>query len=127
TDLTPSSGPRTRATLGGSSNLSILIFSRMSSLMFVCDCLRRTRPRVQIAKAAIAGDHVRDTFFYRAVLAVPVHVPLEAYYCAPGGITISSAGRSSEPGCRSKGSDTNRQFRKGFGHDDSSLDFLCLL
>ncbi len=71
-----------------------LILSRVSSLMFIGDCLGRTRPRVQIAKAAIARDHVRDAFFHCTVLAVPVDVSLEIYYCAPGGITISSAGRS---------------------------------
>jgi len=99
---------------------------RVSFLVLVCDSIRWTRPRVQIAKAAIAGDYVRDAFFYSAVLAVPVHVSLEAYYCAPRGITISPAGRRSEPCCRRKGSDTNRLFRKGFRHVDSSLDFLCL-
>jgi len=81
--------------------------------------LIRSRPRVQSAKAAITGDYVRAAFLNRAVLAVPVHVSAESYYRAPGGITISSAGRSSEPRRRRKGNDANCQFRKG--HDDFSL------
>jgi hypothetical protein len=53
-------------------------------MIFVRDHLRRSRPRVQIAKAAITGDHVWDAFFYRAVLAVPVHGTCpDVYYCAP--------------------------------------------
>ena len=88
--------------------------------MFVCDCLKRTRPRVQIAKSAITCDHVRNTFLHSAVLTVPVHVALEVHYSAPGGVTISLAGRGSEPGCRCKSSDTKCQFRKGFRHDVNS-------
>jgi hypothetical protein len=81
--------------------------------------LIRSWPRVQSAKAAITGDYVRAAFLNRAVLAVPVHVSAESYYRAPGGITVSSAGRSSEPRRRRKGNNTNCQFRKG--HDNPSL------
>jgi hypothetical protein len=108
--------------------LSHLSVSRVSSWIFVGDRLRRSWPRVQIAKAAITGDHVRDAFFYRAVLAVPIHVALpDIDYCAPGGITICSAGRGSEPRRCRKGSDANCQFRKSFRHDDPSLVFYVFL
>ena len=50
------------------SNVSFLI------LIFVKDRLRRCRPRVQGAKAAITCNHVRGAFPDRTVLAVPVHV-----------------------------------------------------
>ena len=98
-----------------------LILSRVSSLMFIGDCRSRTRPRVQIAKSAITRDHVRNAFLHSTVLAVPVHVSFEVYYCAPGGVTISSTGRSSEPRYRHSRSETNCQFHKGFCHDKSSL------
>jgi hypothetical protein len=105
-----------------------LICSRVSFLMFVCDYPRRTRPWVQIAKPAITGEHVRDAFFYRAVLAVPVHGACpDVYYCAPRGIAKSFAWRSSKRRCRCKSSDTKCQFRKGFLRDESSSSFLCLL
>ena len=95
------------------------------SFQFVRDYLSRARPWVQIAKAAITSDHVRDAFFYRAVLAVPVHSTCpDVYYCAPRGITKSLARRSSKRRCRSKSSDTKCQFRKGFQHDEPSSDFL---
>ena len=50
------------------SNVSLLI------LIFVRDRLRRCRPRVQGAKAAITCNHVQGAFPDRTVLAVPVHV-----------------------------------------------------
>ena len=91
----------------------------MSFLVSVRDYLRRTWPRVQIAKTAITGDHVRTAFFYRAILAVPVHVTcLNVYYRTPRGITKSSARGSSEPRCQCKGSDSDGHFRKGFRHDE---------
>jgi hypothetical protein len=105
----------------GPAHLSV---SRVAFLVFVGNYLRRSRPRVQIAKAAITGDHVRDAFFYRAVLAIPVHVTCpDVYYCAPRGIAKSLARRSSKRRRRYKSSDTKRQFRKGFQHNEPS----CLL
>jgi len=100
---------------------------RVSFLISVRDYLRRTWPRVQIAKTAITGDHVRAAFFYRAILAVPVHVTCpNVYYCTPRSITKSSTGRGSEPRRRQKGGDANHQFRKGFRHDDPPLFSSCL-
>src|SRR5215469_17950458 len=64
----------------------------VSLLMLVRDWIRRAGPRVQIAKSAITRDHVRNAFLHSAVLAVPVHVSFEVYYCAPRGVTISSTG-----------------------------------
>jgi len=61
---------------------------RVPFLMPVRDCLRRSGPRVQIAKTAIAGDHVRAAFFYRVVSAIPIYVPSrDIYHCAPWSIT----------------------------------------
>ena len=68
---------------------------RVAFPVFVRDYLRRSGPRVQIAKAAITGEYVTQMVarLECGVLAVPVHVAFsEAYDCAPGGITISSAG-----------------------------------
>src|SRR5271166_2488030 len=102
------------------------ILSRVSFLIliFVRDHLRRSRPRVQIAKAAITGEHVRDAFFHRAVLAVPVHSTCpDVYYCAPRGIAKSLARRSSKRRRRCKSSDTKHQFRKGFQPNAHSSGF----
>ena len=51
-----------------------LSVSRVSILIFVRDYLRRSRPRVQIAKAAITGEYVAQMVarLECAVLAVPV-------------------------------------------------------
>lgn len=89
--------------------------------MLVNDCVGRPRPWVQIAKAAITSNYIRNALFDRTVLAVPVSISSDAIDCAPGGIAISSAGRSSEPCCRHSSSQTNCQLRKGFRHDDASL------
>lgn len=48
--------------------------SRSLLLIFVRSYLRQRRPRVQIAKATIAGDNVRGAFFHCAVLAIPVNI-----------------------------------------------------
>jgi hypothetical protein len=58
---------------------------RVPFLMPVRDCLRRSRPRVQIAKTAIAGDHVRAAFFYRVVSAIPIYVPSRDIFTAHHG------------------------------------------
>ena len=81
-----------------------LILSSLSFLMLVSDCVGRPRPRVQIAKAAITSNYIRNTLFHRAVLAIPVSISSKAIDSAPGGVAISSAGRSSEPRCRYGGS-----------------------
>src|SRR5262245_4880150 len=92
----------------------------VSFLMLVYDRVGGTGPRVQIAKAAITGDYIRNTFFYRSVLAVPVSISSDAIDCAPGRIAIGSAGRSTEPHCRQNGSHDQCQCRKGFCHDVAS-------
>jgi hypothetical protein len=70
--------------------------SRVSFLMiFVRDHLRRSWPRVQIAKAAITGEYVTQMVarLECGVLAVPVHGACpDVYYCAPRGIATRSAG-----------------------------------
>src|SRR5580704_12406670 len=49
--------------------------------------------RVDVAKAAIAGDDIRHALFDRAVLAVPVYFAIDyAYDGAPWGIPKSAAG-----------------------------------
>jgi hypothetical protein len=101
-----------------------LSVSRVSFLIFVRDCLRRSRPRVQIAKAAITGEYVTQMVarLECAVLAVPVHGSLsDINYRAPGGITISSAGRSPKRHRGGEHSNAKCQFRKGFFHDGASL------
>ena len=88
--------------------------------MFVRDYLRWARPWVHVAKAAIS-QRVRIARRKRAVLAVPVHLTFAVYYCAPGSIAKSSAGRSSKRCCCCKSSDTKYQFRRGFQHDEPLL------
>jgi len=101
-----------------------LILSHVSFLMLINDCVGRPRPGVQIAKAAITSNYIRNAFFDRTVLAVPVSIFSDAIDCAPGGVAVSSAGRSSEPCCRHNNNQTNYQLRKGFCHgfchDDAS-------
>jgi hypothetical protein len=91
--------------------------------MLVHDRVGGTRPRVQIAKAAITGDDVGDTFFYRAVVAVPIHITCtDVDYCAPGRVTTSMTRASSPARRRRKCSDANDQFRASFNHD---LIYVC--
>jgi hypothetical protein len=98
----------------GARNLSRVSFL---ILIFVRDYLRRSRPWVQIAKAAIAGQHIRIARLESAVLAIPVHSACpDVYYCSPRGITKSLARRSSKRRRRCKSSDTKPHFRKGFQH-----------
>ena len=59
--------------------------------MVVRDYLRRSGPRVQVAKASVATNHIRIAGLECAVLAVPVHVFSEVYDCAPGGIHVVTA------------------------------------
>ena len=92
----------------------------MTFLVFVRDYLRWARPWVHVAKAAISQP-VRIARLKSAVLAVPVRLTFAVYYCAPGSIAKSSAGRSSKRCRRCKSSDTKYQFRRGFQHDERSL------
>jgi hypothetical protein len=117
-------GQKISATLLTHSQLSETVHWQLSVtlvsfLMLVRDWIRWTRPRVQIAKSAITGNDIRIARLESAVLAVPVHFSFAVYHRAPGGVTISLTGRSSEPCYDRNGSDTNCQFRKGFRHDDS--------
>ena len=98
----------------------------MAFRAFVGDYLRRSRRRVQIAKAAITGEYVTQMVarLERGVLAVPVHIALSGInYRAPRGIAKSLARRSSKRRRRRKSSDTKRQFRQGFQHNDPLLGF----
>src|SRR5215469_7707842 len=93
--------------------------SLVAFLVSVGNYLRRSRPRVQIAKAAIAGEYVTQMVarLECGVLAVPVNTAsAEVYHRAPRGIAIGMAWRSSKRRCRCKSSDTKRQFRNGFQH-----------
>jgi hypothetical protein len=97
-----------------------LSVSRVSFLIFVRDYLRRSRPRVQIAKAAITGEYVTQMVarLECGVLAVPVHGALsDVNHRAPRGITISSAGRSPKRHRGGERSNAKCQFRNGFCHD----------
>lgn len=106
--------------------LASLILSHVSFLMLVNDCVGRPRPGVQIAKAAITSNYIRNAFFDRTVLAVPVSIFSDAIDCAPGGVAVSSAGRSSEPCCRHNNNQTNYQLRKGFCHGFCHDDALSI-
>ena len=94
--------------------LASLILSHVSFLMLINDCVGRPRPGVQIAKAAITSNYIRNAFFDRTVLAVPVSIFSDAIDCAPGGVAISSAGRSFEPCCRHNNNQTNYQLARVF-------------
>jgi hypothetical protein len=99
----------------------------MSFLMAIGDYLRRSRPRVQIAEAAITGEYVTQMVadLECGVLAVPVHIALSGiYYRAPRGIAKGMAWRSSKRRRRCKSSDTKRQFRQGFQHNEPLRGFL---
>ncbi len=90
--------------------------SPAASLVFVGNYLGRSRPRVQIAKATIAGDYVREAFFYRAVMAVPVHRSSpDINHRAPRGITPRSTRRACQARCHN-GGHSNYQSRE-FGRD----------
>jgi len=120
----PAHGQKTSATL-----LTSLVHSQLSVtlvlfLMLVRDWIRWTRPRVQIAKSAITGNDIRIARLESAVLAVPIHLSFAVYYRAPGGIAISSAGRSSKRRCGRKSRETKYQFCRGFfQHDEPSVGF----
>lgn len=50
-------------------------------------------PRVELAKAAIAGEHVRHAFFDSAVFALPFDVAgADVDDRAPGGVAIGESG-----------------------------------
>lgn len=53
---------------------------RVPPRVSVSDHLRRSGPRIQSPKAAVACDHIRGAFLY-LVLAIPVHICAEGYYC----------------------------------------------
>jgi hypothetical protein len=103
-------------------HLSVL---RVAFLVFVRNYPRRSRPRVQIAKAAITGEYVTQMVarLECGVLAVPVHGACpDVNHSAPRGIAISSAGRSPKRHRRGERSNAKCQFRKG--HDGASLVYL---
>jgi hypothetical protein len=93
-----------------------LLVLRVAFRLFVGDYLRRSRPRVQIAKAAITGEYVAQMVarLECTVLAVPVHSALsDVNHRAPRGITISCAGRGPKRHRRGERSHAKCQFRKG--------------
>jgi hypothetical protein len=99
-------------------------------LVFVGNYLGWSRPRVQIAKAAIAGEYITQMVarLECGVLAVPVHsTGANVYHRAPGRVTKSSAGRSSKRCRRGKSSDTKYQFRQDFQHDEPFVSLLGIL
>jgi hypothetical protein len=96
-----------------------LSVSRVSFLVFVTDYLRRPRPRVPLAKAAVTGEDVTQMVarLECAVLAIPVHSARpDANHRAPRCITISSARRDPKRHRRGERSNAQCQFRKGFCH-----------
>ena len=98
--------------------------------MFVADYLRRSRRRVQIAKATIAGEYITQmvTRLKCGVLAVPVHsARSDINYRTPRGIAKGMAWRSSKRRCRCKSSDTKREFRNRFQHNEALLGFRISL
>ena len=114
------------AVLGSVRSVAHLLVLRVAFRVFVGDYLRRSRPRVQSAKAAITGEYVTQMVarLECGVLAVPVHSALsDTNLRAPRGIARGMAWRSSKRRRRCKSSDTKRQFRKGFQHNEALLGF----
>src|SRR5215468_11139096 len=77
--------------------------------------LRRPRPRVQIAKAAITGEYVTQMVarLECGVLAVPVHsAGTDIYHRAPRGIAIGMARSSPQARYSSNDGDGSRQSRE---------------
>ena len=107
-----------------------LLVLRVTFRVFVGDYLRRFRRWVQIAKAAIAGEYITQMVarLECGVLAVPVHsARSDINYRAPGGIAKGMAWRSSKRRRRCKNSDTKREFRKAFQHNEGFLGFRIFL
>ena len=105
-------------------DLTRLSVSRVAVLIFVRDYLRRSRPRVQIAKAAITSEYVAQMVarLEREILTVPIHGACpDVNNRAPGGIAISSARRSPKRHRRGERSNAKRQFRYGFCHEGASV------
>jgi uncharacterized MnhB-related membrane protein len=72
---------------------------------------RRTRPRVQVAKAAIAGQYIWNALFNRVVFAVPMHVAIAAFcYRAPWSVPKSLTGWNVETRRRCKSGGRTHQF-----------------
>jgi hypothetical protein len=93
--------------------------SRVSFSRFVRDCLRRARPRVQIAEAPVASEDVTQMVarLECGILAVPVHgAGPDINHRAPRGITISSARRGPKRHRRGERSTAQCQFQKGLCH-----------
>ena len=106
-----------------------LLVLRVAFRVFVGDYRRRSRPRVQIAKAAIAGKYITQMVarLECGVLAVPVHsARSDINYRAPRGIAKGMAWRSSKRRRRCKSSDTKREVREAFQHNEALLVFHIL-
>src|SRR5580704_18259473 len=64
---------------------------------------RRSRPRIEIAKTAVAGDHVRRAFFDCTIFAIPDHVAAEILHRAPRRVAERVAGGNIATHGRHKG------------------------
>jgi site-specific recombinase XerD len=85
---------------------------------------RRTRPRVQVAKAAIAGQHIWNALFNRVVFAVPMHVAIAAFcYRAPWSVPKSLTGWNVETRRRETLMAAARQNR--YGHRDATMILIA--
>jgi hypothetical protein len=72
-------------------------------MLSVFSCLGRIQSegRIHIAKATIAGQHVRNALFERVVLAVPYHVASSGvHHCAPWAVLKGQANRNVEAQAR---------------------------
>src|SRR5262249_54207256 len=111
-------------------NPAHLLVLRVAFRVFVGNYLRQSRRRVQIAKAAIAGENIAQMVarLECGVLAVPVHsARSDINDRAPRGIAKGMAWRSSKGRRRRKSSDTKRQLRKVFQHNEALLEFRISL
>ena len=69
--------------------------------------------RVHVAKASIAGNHMRSALLDRVVMAVPYHVALaDRHHRAPRCISIGMAGWNVEAKSRHQGNDRKHQSHK---------------
>ena len=76
--------------------------------------------RVHVAKAAVAGDHIRPALLDRAIMAVPLHLAgADRHHRTPGVVPKGLAGRNIEAQARRQGGNRKHQSHDGF-HPNSS-------
>ncbi len=80
-----------------------------------CSRYKTWAPRVQIAKAAVAGDYIRHALFDRAILAIPIDVAhAEIDDRTPRRVARRVTRRSAEHQARRQAGSNYRNFTRGF-------------